>query len=325
MRLAMSGTTEEDLQFAVQLGASDVVGGKGISTDKGCYPVDELVALRERVAAAGLRLTVLSGPGEELTYKWKLGLEGRDEQIDNWNRMLRNMGEAGIPVVCYFISLRSHYGNYGLRTDRAAPGRGGAALTSFDYDAVQGETGDYWYPPVPETVDASEEKIWENAAYFLEATVPVAEEAGVRMALHADDPPISPIGGVARVLRSHDAIRRVLDIVPSRAHGLTLCTGTFGAMRENVIDAIREFGGQGRVHHIHFRSVDGPVPKFSETFIGEGDLDMLEAMKAFYESGVEAPLVEDHIPVLGGGAEKQYRSRAYAFGYIRALMKAAQS
>ncbi len=323
MRLAMSDDTDEDLKFALQMGATDLVGGNGLPTDKGYYTVADLKRLRARVEAAGLRLSVVSGPPEELTYKIKLGLPGRNEQIDNWCKTIRNTGEAGVATICYFISLRSWYGNYGLRTDRATPGRGESALTSFDYDAVQNKTGAYWYAPVPQGLEVGDEQIWDNVAYFLKAVIPVAEEAGMQMALHPDDPPISPITGVARVFRSHEALQRFIEIVPSPANGLTFCTGTMGAMPEDVYEAIRFFGSRGKIFHVHFRNVTGPVPKFSETFIGEGHVDMMEAMKAFYEACVDAPVVEDHVPVLEEGSGKQYRSRAHAMGYIKALMDAA--
>ena len=161
--------------------------------------------------------------------------------------------------------------------------------------------------------------------YFLKAVIPVAEEAGVQMALHPDDPPISPIAGVARVFRSHEALQRFIEIVPSTANGLTFCTGTIDAMPEDVYEAIRFFGSRGKIFHVHFRNVTGPVPKFSETFIGAGRVDMMEAMKAFYEAGVDAPVVEDHVPVLEEGSGKQYRARAHAMGYIKALMDAAKN
>ena len=320
----MSGASDEDLKFAVQLGATDVVGGGNLPTDRGYYTVEDLKGLRERVEEAGLRLSVIGGLPEELTYKIKLGLPGRDEQIDNWCKTIQNLGEAGIPTLVYSFSLRSWYGNYGLRTDRATPGRGGSKLTSFDYDDVKNETEKYWGVPVPGSVEAGDDQIWDNVTYFLKAVIPVAEEAGVEMALHADDPPISPIGGVARVFRSHEAMRRVIEIVPSDSNGLTFCTGTIGAMPENVLDAIRYFGSRGKIFHVHFRNVTGAVPKFSETFIGEGQVDMMEAMKAFHDVGVDAPMVEDHVPVLEEGSKKQFRSRAYAFGYIRALLDAVQ-
>ena len=324
MRLAISGTTDEDFELAHQVGATDVVGGGTLPGDEGYYTLEDLTRLRERAEEAGLRLSVISGLPEELTFKIKLGLPGRDEQIDNWCRTIRNMGEAGIPNLIYFFSLRSWYGNYGLRTDKATPGKGGSELTSFDYDAVKHETGNYWDPPVHESVEAGDEQIWDNVTCFLEAVIPVAEEAGVRMALHPDDPPISPIAGVARVFRSHEALRRLIEIVPSDCNGLTFCTGTFGAMAENVLDAIRYFGSRGKIFHIHFRSVTGPVPKFSETFIGEGNFDMMEAMKAFHESGVDAPIVEDHVPRLKEDGTRQFRTRSFAMGYIRALLDAVK-
>ena len=325
MRLAMSGDTDEDLNFAVQMGATEIVGGGSLSTDQGYYLVEDLKRLRERVESAGLKMAVVSGLPEELSFKIKLGLPGRDEQIEHWCTSIRHLGEAGIPTVCYFHSLRSWYGNFGLRTDRAKPGRGGSALTSFDYSAVQGETREYWYASVPESVETGDEQIWDNLTYFLKAVIPVAEQAGVQLALHADDPPISPIGGVARVLRSHAAMRRAIEIVPSESNGLTFCTGTFGAMPEDVYDAIRYFGSSGKIFHVHFRNVTGPVPEFSETYIGEGHVDMMKAMRAFYDAGVEAPLVEDHVPVLEEGANnKQYRARANAMGYIKALMDVAK-
>ena len=149
MRLAISGTTGEEFELAHQVGATDAVGGGTLPADKGFYTLEDLTRLRERVEKAGLRLSVISGLPEELTFKIKLGLPGREEQTDNWCRTIRNVGEAGIPNLIYFFSLRSWYGNYGLRTDRAAPGKGGSELTSFDYDAVKRETGEYWYPPVP--------------------------------------------------------------------------------------------------------------------------------------------------------------------------------
>ena len=115
MRLAISGATDEDLEFGLQAGATEVVGG-GLPTDKGYYTVADLKSLRERIDEAGLRLTVMGGLPEDLTHKIKLGLQGRDEQIDNWCKTLRNMGQAGIHTLMYVFSLRSWYGNYGLRT-----------------------------------------------------------------------------------------------------------------------------------------------------------------------------------------------------------------
>ena len=326
MKLAMAGITNEDLKFALQLGATEVVDGGSLPEDNGYYTVEDLRDLSEKVKKKGLKLSVLTALSDEYTYKIKLGLKGRDEQIENWCKTLRNIGEVGIRTLVYNFKLRSWYGNYGLRTNRAMPGRGGSVLTSFDYDDVRNDIEDYWGVPVPESIEVGDEQMWDNVTYFLKAVIPVAEEVGVQMALHPDDPPISPIGRVARIFRNHEALRRLIEIVPSDSNGLTFCTGTIGSMPEDILGAIRFFGTRGKIFHVHFRNVTGPVPKFSETFIGEGHIDMMEAMKVFHEVGVDVSMVEDHVPILEDGLipAKQYRSRAYAYGYIRALLDAVK-
>ena len=132
----------------------------------------------------------------------------------------------------------------------------------------------------------------------------MAEDAGVKLALHPDDPPVSPIGGVARVFRNHAALKRVVDIVPSAANGLTFCVGTIAEMPGDVFDAIRYFGTRHKISFAHFRNVTGTVPTFAETFIDEGYVDMVKAMRAFREVGFDGPMVEDHVPEMAGGPEQ---------------------
>jgi mannonate dehydratase len=322
VRLAVSGKlTEEKLAFGRQIGATDFVSGDDLPLDAGYFRFQDLVILRNRIEDAGLRLSVVSLP-EDWTYKIKLGLPGRDEQIANWRRSIENIGAAGIGSVLYFFSLRSSVGNYGLRTSRTTPGRGGAKMTSFDYDEVRGAKRDFWSPPVDEWVDVTDDQIWANVTYFLEAVVPTAEEAGVRLALHPDDPPISTIGGVARVFRSHAALRRLVEIVPSDSNCLTFCQGTISEMPENVLDAIRYFGSRNKICLVHFRNVSGTVPSFSETFIDDGHVDMLQAMRLWKEVGYDGPVVEDHVPQMVGDPDNQVHSVAFAMGYIKGLMDA---
>lgn len=322
MRLAVSGGIDDEyLAFARQLGATDVVGGAGaLPKDKGYYDFNDLSLLRSHIEDAGLRWTVLEAIPPEWCDKIKLGLPGRDEQIDNWRRTLRNMGAAGIPVLGYFLSLRNTGGNYGLRTSKTTRGRGGARVTSFDYDLIKGATQDYWKPPVSESVEISDEQMWDNVTYFLKAVIPVAEEVGVRMGLHPDDPPISPIGGVARIFRSHEALKRFIEIVPSDSNGLAFCQGTISEMPGDVIDAIRYFGGRDKILYVHFRFVTGPVPAFSETFIDEGHVNALEAMRAYQSVGFDGAMVDDHVPRLIVDSERQHSAHAYAMGYMKALM-----
>jgi mannonate dehydratase len=193
-------------------------------------------------------------------------------------------------------------------------------VTSFDYGLIEGATQQLWDPEVSESVTTTDEQMWDNVAYFLKAVIPVAEEAGVRMGLHPDDPPISPIGGIARIFRSHAALKRLLELVPSPSNGLGFCQGTISEMPGNVLDAIRYFGSRDKIFYVHFRNVTGTVPRFSETFIGEGHVNMLEAMRAYQEVGYDGPMIPDHVPVVAGDVSRQYRSHAYAVGYTKALM-----
>ena len=323
MKLAMSARLDDDsLTLARQLGATHVDGG-GQSlnfSNRGYYEFQDLLLLRQRIEDAGLKWAVLGGIPQDWSHKIKLGLPGRDEQIENWCRTLRNLGAAGVPVLGYFFSLRCRDGNYGLRTSKSTRGRGGAIVPSFDYDLVQGAPQDYWEPTVSENVVASEEEMWDNLTYFLKAVIPVAEEAGVKMALHPDDPPISPIAGVARIMRSHEALKRFIEIVPSDHNGLWFCQGTISEMPGNVIDAIRYFGSRKKIFYVHFRNVTGTVPAFSETFIDEGHVNALEAMFAYKEVGYEGALMYDHVPVLDTNDEKNHASIAFAVGYMRALL-----
>ncbi len=253
MRLAVSGEpSDETLAFGRQIGATEFVGGPGLPIERGYYRFQDLMLVRNRVEDAGLRYEATYLP-EEWTFKIKLGLPGRDEQIDRWRRTIENMGAAGFRAIVYFFSLRSSIGHYGLRTSRATPGRGGATVTTFDYDLIKNATHDFWEAPIDRSVEVTDQEVWDNIAYFLEAVIPTAEAAGVKLALHPDDPPISPIAGVARVFRSHVALKRLMEIVPSDSNCLTFCVGTISAMPEDVFDAIRYFGRRNKICLVHFR------------------------------------------------------------------------
>lgn len=325
MKLAMSsGYGKESLTLARQLGATHVDAGAQLigSSDRGYYEFQDILLLKQEIEDAGLKWAVLGGVPQDWCDKIKLGLPGRDEQIENWCKSLRNMGAAGVPVLGYFFSLRCRDGNYGLRTSKTTRGRGGAIVPSFDYDLVQGAGQDYWDPPVSEELEVTDEQLWENLAYFLKAVVPVAEEAGVRMALHPDDPPISPIAGVARIMRSHDALKRFIEIEPSDNNGLWFCQGTISEMPGNVLDAIRYFGKRDKIFYVHFRNVTGTVPAFAETFLDEGHVNALEAMLTYKEVGYEGALMYDHVPGLAVDRERNHASVAFAVGYMRALLDA---
>jgi mannonate dehydratase len=311
---ARGGITDELLSFGAQLGATDVIGG-GLPQDAGYWEYLDLLRLRTRVEAAGMRLYAIENLPQQWMEKIKLGLPGRDEQLGNVIKTLRNMGAAGIPVLGYnFMPVQSRTG-YAWRTSGDTIGRGGARVTSFDYELVRDA-------PLTQYGEVRDDEMWSNYEYFLKAVVPAAEQAGVKIGVHPDDPPISPLAGLPRILRSHDALQRLCDTVPSDHNGLEFCQGTVSEMPENVIDAIRRFGGQGKIFYVHFRNVSGTVPKFQETFIDEGYVDMRQAMRAYHEIGFDGPFIPDHVPWISVDprTSPKYAAEAYAMGYIKALI-----
>jgi mannonate dehydratase len=168
--------------------------------------------------------------------------------------------------------------------------------------------------------------LWENLEYFLRRVIPVAEQAGVKLAMHPDDPPLSPIRGLGRIMRSVENFQRLLDLVPSPANGLTLCQGNFSLMTNDLPGAIRHFGRQGKLYFAHFRDVRGTSEKFVETFHDEGQTDMAACMRAYSDIGFEGVLRPDHVPTMEGdsNADPAYSSigRLFAIGYIKGLREA---
>jgi len=158
--------------------------------------------------------------------------------------------------------------------------------------------------------------------------VPVAEEAGVKLALHPDDPPISPIRGIGRILTTPDNMMRAIDLVPSPVNGITMCQGTFSTMGADVPPELKRFLDRGAIHFVHFRDVKGTPEKFSETFHDLGQTDMYEAMKVYYENGYRGPVRPDHVPTMAGEDNQspgyQVVGRLYALGYMIGLSEAVE-
>jgi mannonate dehydratase len=163
--------------------------------------------------------------------------------------------------------------------------------------------------------------MWANYEYYIRALLPVAEDAGVKLALHPDDPPVESLGGVARIFRNFEGFKRAMVIGDSPMHGLDFCHGCWSEMGPGVLDAIRTFGEQGKILYVHFRDVQGTVPKFQECFIDEGNSDMFEVIKALKQVGFTGFLIADHVPHVVDDTPWGHRARAYAIGYMRALLE----
>lgn len=263
---------------------------------------------KDLAASHGLVLrNVATNCWDEIT----LGLPDRDEKIEAWCTLLRNLGEVGIPTLGYNFKP---IGNF--RTESAV-GRGGARYSTFDYDELMADP-----PHVPEKV-ISEERMWENIAYFLERTVPVAEEAGVTMALHPDDPPLpEPLGGAARIVSTLEQYKRIFNLRPSDSNAMLFCQGCVAEMGVDVYDAIRDIGALGKIAYVHFRNITGTPHHFEEVFIDEGQVDMIRAMETYRDIGFNGPFMMDHTPQFGEGDVGWWAGRAFAVGYMRAAIQA---
>ena len=272
-----------------------------------------LARVKSDYEGAGFKLAVLeSRPPLNLA---KRGLPGRDAEIDTVCTLLENMGKLGVPVWCYEWMTDFNW----VRTNTHTPSRGGSLVTSFDSAALVSA-------PPTENGPISEEALWENLEYFLRRVLPVAEKAGVKLAMHPDDPPLSPIRGVGRIMRSIENYQRLVDLVPSPMNGICLCQGNFTLMTHDLPGAIRSFGRQGRIFFVHFRDVRGTPQKFEETWHDAGQTDMLACMQAYHDIGFEGVLRPDHVPTVEGDSNENagYSAfgRLYALGYIRGLRQA---
>ncbi len=264
-----------------------------------------------------MKLAVFEPGYEMLMNKIKLGTEGRDEEIDAVQTLIRNMGILGIPVLCY--NFMAHF-NW-IRTSVSIPERGGALVTGFDYSLIKDA-------PLTEAGIVSEDHLWGNLKYFLKKIIPVAEKAGVKLSLHPDDPPVTPVRGISRIITSAAAVKQVLDLVPSECNGVTFCQGTFATAGENVTELIRSFGKENKIFFVHFRDIRGHTEKFHETFHDNGQTDMFDAIKAYTEIGFDGVVRVDHVPTLEGedNANPGYSNmgRLYAIGYLRGLLEGAR-
>ncbi|MFH1086819.1 MAG: mannonate dehydratase [Chloroflexota bacterium] len=303
----------EMLTFAAQLGVDVLLAeGRDLPSDR-TWSYEDLLHLRQRVESVGLELGAIQGLPEECYDRIRLGLPGRDAQIEQVCQVVRAMGRAGIPILGY------HFNQTGTawRTEYSPTGRGGAWVTKYDHSLVANAPKLYDGPE-------DEEAVWANLLYFLKAVMPVAEEAGVRLALHPDDPPVPRIGGAPLILRSVAAYQRAAQLVDSPSHAIKFCQGTVAEMcakPEEVYAAIRWFAGRGQIAYVHFRNIRGRSVRFEETYIDEGQVDMLVAMRAYHACGFQGILIPDHVPGMVADSPWGHRSRAYAMGYMQGLLR----
>ncbi|HEX3348303.1 MAG TPA: mannonate dehydratase [Acetobacteraceae bacterium] len=326
--------TDEKLRFAAQLGAEAIQLNAPNLPGETRWELKDLQALADRARSHGLQLDAIENVPVHFYDKVMLGLPGRDEQMENYLATVRAMGEAGIPILGYHFMPNSVW-----RTERMAPGRGGAGCTQFDMSVVETapdlESLRKYLPtglgkqdrmPLRDRSNVvSHEQMWANYKYFVDAVMPVAEKAGVKMALHPDDPPVPMLGGVARLFYEPAGFKRAYEMSNgSPAWGLDLCLGCCSEMvggAANVREMIEFFGPKGRIFYVHFRDVKGTVPNFTECFLGEGNYDPAEVMALLHRNGFSGFLLDDHVPHMDDDTDWNHRGRAHAIGYMQGLLR----
>jgi mannonate dehydratase len=307
--------------LAKQCGVDSVVGvmdssgsaaQAGVAEDPWSYAA--LARLKTGYENAGFRLEVLESR-PPLT-RAKLGLEGGEREIDTICELLTNMGRLGIPVWCYEWMPVLNW----LRTSTTVPTRGGALATGYDHSLMR-------EAPLTEYGVVTEDRLWDTLAHFLKRIIPAAESAGVKLAMHPDDPPLSPIRGLGRIMRSVENYERLIGLDSSPVNGITLCQGNFALMTREVPSVIRRF--RDRIFFVHFRDVRGTPEKFVETFHDDGQTNMLECIRAYRDIGYDGVLRSDHVPTMEGEDNDApgYSSagRLFAIGYTRGLIQAVEA
>lgn len=327
----------ERLRFAKQLGVEDIIlWGNTFSRPphKDVRPggadmeisFDQLLELRTMIESQGLRLFGIENLPQHFYDKIFWGKEGREEQLEHYCNSIRNMAAAGI------YNLGYNWIPYGVkRSSYTYPIRGGALATAYNHEDMK-------QAPLYFGRKYTEEEFWDNYSYFIKGVLPVAEECGVTISAHPNDPPVESIGGVPHLFRNVDAYLKAFEIYPSNNHKVTLCLGNFEEMGGNLFETIRFFGERDKIHYVHFQSVSGSVPQFHEEFIDSGDYDPYEIVSALKEVNFNGVMIPGHVPQTEGDVEWRtiesdrytpyhhpmggYRARAYTIGYINGLINA---
>jgi mannonate dehydratase len=340
--------TPENFAFAKQAGATHIVahlvdyfrGGAGhstsddqpLGTDWGwglagdpdrLWTTEELTGIRQNVEAAGLKLEAIEN--FDPAHWGDILLDGprRDQHIGNVKTILRRLGAAGIPIMGYNFSIAGvagrTKGNY-ARGDAPSVGMEGP------YDLPM-PNGLVWNMVVDPTAPAREtgtippatpEQLWSRLQRFLDEVLPVAEEAGVRLALHPDDPPMPTIRGQPRLVYQPSLYQKVIDLNPSPANQLEFCVGSLAEMTEgDIYDVVDHYSRQHRLGYVHLRNVRDKVPHYKETFIDDGEVDVLRVLAILRRNGFAGVIIPDHAPQMSCAAP-WHAGMAYALGFLKA-------
>lgn len=299
LALTVQAGQDDQLLFAQQLGVDCVL------VEVRDWEAEALAAVRNRVEQTGLRLAGIESLPRSLYGRAIVGLPGREAQVDQVCQAVRRAGAAGISLIGY------RWTPPGIRLlDPLPRGRGEALIRQCDTTGFrQG------------LVRFTAAKIWDNLSYFLERVLPVAEEAGVRLACHPDDPPVSSVGDAACILNDVAGLRRLLAQFSSPNHGLDLCLGSLAAMPGvDLVSALARFDSE-RIFLVHLRNLQGTLPRYSETFLDEGKVSIPLALKTLHGAGFRGLLRAAAPPGMVEDTPWGHKGRAFDLGYLKAVLQ----
>lgn len=267
------------IRYAIAKLAPDLTGMKPI------WDFSTLKTIKQTFSDNGFDLIALEGDQFDMS-RIKMGLPGREEDAEHYRQMLSNMGKLGITTLCYNFMQTGWF-----RTSSRIVERGGALVTGFDAKDAK-NLPDKPYAPL------TKEQVWDNYKWFIDNVMDAAEEAGVRMGLHPDDPPVECVEGIDRVFISPEAIDKALSLSDSPSHGITFCQGTYKTMGADVPSLIRRW--KNRIIFVHIRDVAGTKDCFHETFHDNGPTDMPSVLSVYKEVGFDGIIRSDHVPTMAG-------------------------
>ena len=287
------------------------------------WSLEELISIKKDINNYGLELEAIENFDPAHWHDILLDGPKKKIQIENLKQLIKNVGRAGIPTFGYNFSLA------GVSSRDIGPyARGGAVSVGMNgsVDETPIPNGMVWNMIYDENaLDGSlphigHEELWKRLQYFLNEIIPVAEEAGVKMAAHPDDPPMPYVRNTPRLVYQPDLYQKLIDIKPSPSNKLEFCLGSIAEMTEgDVYEATDIYSKQDKISYVHFRNIIGKVPNYKEVFVDEGDIDMVKILKILKKNNFQGVLIPDHTPQMTCDAP-WYAGMAYTMGYMKAIM-----
>lgn len=324
IKLALMSSRGDLQTLGLQMGVRHVItGARGLGRGGTVEQyAEQLARQKAQYEQIGIKIAGFEGPPIN-HWRIKLGADGRDEDIRDFKTAIQAMSQVGLDMICYNWMVGIGW----TRTNSRLLARGGAVTSEFDLESFNNQSGTDSRRSRQRRSNEpiSEEQVWENIEYFLKEIIPVADKYKVKMALHPDDPPISPLGNIGRICTSAANFRKIMNIVPSPMNGITFCQANFKLMGEDIYALAEEWSRQNKIFFVHFRDVEGTKEKFHETFHDNGPTDMGKIMKILYENGFDGPIRPDHAPAMGTETEGGYTGygtlgKIFAIGYMKGLL-----